>query len=76
MNCNHCPHVALYRVGPLGYCKAHRELAVTLRKSISRRETEVNRNVLFDHIVDEKERRLRAMRRMRNAAGAKKRRRK
>lgn len=76
MTCNHCTDVALYRVGPLGYCKTHRELAVTLRKSISRYIDESNRSVFFDHIVNEKERRDRAMRRMRNAAGAKRRQRK
>lgn len=75
MTCNYCPKTALYRVGTLGYCKDHRGQAVALRTSINIKRQETQ-DVFFDHIVDEKERRLRAVRRMQNASIAARKRRK
>lgn len=69
MNCSDClpnVRVALYHVGPTGFCKLHYGNAVTLRKSVSRRQEE-RRHPVFDTIIDEVERNKRAVRRMRNA---------
>lgn len=63
MTCHYCQKTALYCVGQTGYCKTHRENAITLRKSIMRKSEA--KNVVFDEIIDEAERRKRAVRRMR-----------